>query len=112
MRPFFLHKSNNLNREYSIEKNYRGILSYNFTSRPVSVTPFKKIKLFKSKYFRLIKDFNFYLSPRSVSFNTDIYRSFNTVKIRNISNPNMLIEPTFDKSFILQSLSIKIHRKL
>ena len=100
--------NSDLNREYSIEKNYRGILSYNFTSRPVSVTPFKKIKLFKSKYFRLIKDFNFYLSPRSVSFNTDIYRSFNTVKIRNISNPNMLIEPTFDKSFIWnRNFSIK-----
>ena len=45
--------NSDLNKEYNIDKNYRGIISYNFNSRPKAITPFKKTKIFKSKIFKI-----------------------------------------------------------
>ena len=53
----------------------------------------------KSKYMRLIKDFNFNTMPKSFSFRTDLDRSYNETKLRNINNSNMLIFPTYNKFF-------------
>ena len=89
----------NINTEYNRTINYRGALTYNFNTQPKNIKPFSKIKFPKSAYFRLIKDFNFNTMPKSFSFRTNIDRNYNETKVRNLSNSNMLILPTYNKFF-------------
>jgi len=89
----------NINTEYNRTTNYRGALTYNFNTQPKNIKPFAKIKFPKSAYFRLIKDFNFNTMPKSFSFRTDIDRNYNEKKMRNLSNSNMIITPTYNKYF-------------
>ena len=92
--------SHDINTEYDILKNYRGSLNYIYNTRPKVVAPFRKSKgLLNKKAFALIKDFNFYYQPTSISFRTDMYRKYQANKTRNISEPNNIIEPTYDKEF-------------
>ena len=90
----------NVNTEYSIEKNYRGLFAYNFNNRPNLIEPFKKVKFLNGKALRLIKDFNFYLMPAQISYRTDLSRHYREVQARNLTNPNMIIPRTFDKEFL------------
>ena len=61
--------------------------------------PFKNVRFLNSPVLKLIKDFNFYLSPKSLSFRTDMSRLYNEIKTRNINNPYFLITPSFKKDF-------------
>ena len=89
----------NINTEYNRTKLYRGAITYNFHTTPKNIKPFAKSPLFKSKYTRIIKDFNFNTMPKSFSFRTDLDRHYNETKLRNINNSNMLIFPTYNKLF-------------
>ena len=92
----------NVNLERDLEKNYRGLISYIYNGMPPIVEPFKKSKskTLNSKYLRLIKDFNFYYMPSMFSITSDITRNYREVKSKNLDNPNLLIEPTYDKDFM------------
>ncbi len=85
--------------EIDLEKNYRGGLNYDYQAQPANITPFKSVKFLNKPAFRLIKDFNFYIFPKSVSFRTDLSRYYNEVKARNINNPYLRITPTYRKDF-------------
>jgi len=89
----------NIKTEINLEKNYRGGLAYNYQAQPANVAPFKNVKFLNSQVFRLIKDFNFYVFPKSISFRTDLIRYYNEVKTRNINNPYLRITPTYRKDF-------------
>ncbi len=93
-----IYKSNT-KTEIDLEKNYRGGLNYNYEAQPANVAPFKNVKFLNAPVFRLIKDFNFYVFPRSIAFRTDMNRYYNEVKSRNINNPYLKITPTFRKDF-------------
>ena len=92
----------NVNLERDLEKNYRGLISYIYNGMPPIVEPFKKSKskTLNSKYLRLIKDFNFYYMPSMFSITSDITRNYREMKSKNLDNPNLLIEPTYDKDFM------------
>lgn len=92
----------NVNLERDLEKNYRGLISYIYNGMPPIVEPFKKSKskTLNSKYLRLIKNFNFYYMPSMFSITSDITRNYREVKSKNLDNPNLLIEPTYDKDFM------------
>ena len=92
----------NVNLERDLEKNYRGLISYIYNGMPPIVEPFKKSKskTLNSKYLRLIKDFNFYYMPSMFLITSDITRNYREVKSKNLDNPNLLIEPTYDKDFM------------
>ena len=89
----------NINTEYNRTKLFRGAITYNYHTSPKNIKPFSKVNFGKSKYFRLLKDFNFNTMPKSFSFRTDLDRSYNETKLRNINNSNMLIFPTYNKFF-------------
>jgi cell surface protein SprA len=89
----------NTRTEIDLEKNHRGGLTYDYQATPTNVTPFKNVRFLNSPVFRLIKDFNFYLFPKSLSFRTDLSRYYNEVKTRNINNPYLKITPTYKKDF-------------
>ncbi|MFC2152644.1 cell surface protein SprA [Bacteroidota bacterium] len=89
-----------INTEYDVLKNYRGGFNYIYNSRAKNVVPLRKAKgLLSKKAFALIKDFNFYYKPSSISFRTDVFRKYQANKTRNIYDPNNIIEPTYNKEF-------------
>ena len=90
-----------INIEFNTSRNHRGALSYNFSQKPKNIKPFSKVKaLRKSKYLRLVRDFNFYLMPSRLSFKTDMNRTFTESKPRNTTGYDLLIDTVFAKSFI------------
>ena len=91
--------NSNTKIEIDVEKNYKGGLNYNYEAQPANAMPFKNVKFLNSPVFRIIKDFNFYVFPRSISFRTDLSRYYNEVKTRNINNPYLRITPSFRKDF-------------
>lgn len=90
----------NVHTERDLEKNYRGLLSYIYNGMPPVVEPFKKWKALHSRYWQLIKDFNFYYMPSMLSVTSDITRNYREMKSKNLDNPAFLIKPTYDKDFM------------
>lgn len=89
----------NVDLEYDEQKKYLGGIGYNFNNNPKNYKPFSKIKFFNPKVFALIKDFNFYLMPKLVSFRTDMFREYNSRLLRNKSQYDVIIEPTYLKKW-------------
>ncbi|MFA5817714.1 MAG: cell surface protein SprA [Bacteroidales bacterium] len=89
----------NTKTEIDLEKNYRGGINYDFEAQPANVMPFKNVGFLNSPVLRLIKDFNFYVFPKSLSFRTDLNRFYNELKTRNINNPYLRVTPSFRKDF-------------
>ena len=82
------------------KKTYKGALGYNFSINPKNITPFGKIKfLQKSKSLALIRDFNFYYLPKSLSFRTDLDRMYNETLMRDKTEARLIIEPNYVKTF-------------
>ena len=93
-----IYKSNT-KTEIDLEKNYKGGLNYDFQAQPANVMPFKNVRFLNSPVLKIIKDFNFYIFPKSLSFRTDLSRYYNEVKTRNINNPYLRVTPSFRKDF-------------
>jgi len=92
--------SRNIKTDHRIQRNIRGAFTYNYGTKPKPITPFKNVNWLNSKYLRLIKDFNFNLIPSQFSFRTDLNRNYYEQQLRNISNPNIILLPTYSKDFI------------
>jgi cell surface protein SprA len=90
----------NINTEYNLDKLYRGMFSYNFSSRSELVRPFKSVSLLNKGPLRLIGDFNFYPLPSQISFRTDLTRRYHEIQTRNLTNPQFLLPATFEKDFL------------
>lgn len=89
----------NVDIEYDQQQKYQGGIGYNFNNNPKNYKPFNRSKLFKGKAFALIKDFNFYLLPKLFSFRTDMTREYNKRLLRNKSQYEVFIEPTYLKKW-------------
>lgn len=85
--------------EYAIDKTYRGGLGYTYSTNAKPVQPFAKAKWAAPKYMQIIKDFNFYYKPKSFSFSTEMFRQYQEQKLRNKSTGDIIIRPTFAKSW-------------
>ncbi|MCM4173563.1 cell surface protein SprA [Arenibacter sp. TNZ] len=63
---------------------------YNHNFKPVTVEPFaKKDSLFTGKYLKWLKDLNLNVLPASVSLQSNINRSFNQQKFRDVFEPGV-----------------------
>ncbi len=92
--------SRNINTDHNLLKIHTGAITYNYNITPKNIKPFSKVKLFRKKAFRIIKDFNFYYSPSMIAFRTDMRKSYNEVLLRNIENSGVLLDETYDKQFV------------
>lgn len=90
----------NINTEYNIDKISRGMFSYNFNTRPKLFTPLEKVAFLQKGPLKLIGDINIYPLPAQISFRTDLYRRYNEIQTRNITNPGMILPKTFEKDFL------------
>ncbi len=90
----------NVDIEYDRRTTHVGGLGYNFSAAPKPVRPFDKWKLIsKSKWLRIVKDFNFYYMPKMLSFRTDLNKEFQEHMMRNKTNAIIILEPSFIKRF-------------
>ena len=89
-----------VNTEYNTDKTHRAMFSYNYSSRSQLIQPFKNVQFLQKGPLKLIGAFNFYPLPTQISFRTDLYRRYHEIQTRNITNPNFIIPPTFEKDFL------------
>ncbi|MDD2380079.1 MAG: cell surface protein SprA [Mariniphaga sp.] len=90
----------NVNTEFKIDKSYRGMFSYNYSSRPTIVEPFKNVGVLNKGPLKLVGDLNFYPLPTQISYRTDLSRRYNEMQTRNITNPMFILPATFEKDFL------------
>ncbi len=90
----------NVNTEFNLDKTYRGMFSYNYSSRPKLVEPFSKVNLLQKGPLKLIGDFNFYPLPTQISYRTDLSRRYHEIQSRNITNPDFVLPATYEKDFL------------
>ena len=76
--------------------------AYNIKSKPIE--PFKRMIKSRSKWFGLIKDFNFNPLPANFTFRTDLNRTFNETKVRDLDDGPYEIQPTYFKNFLWDRL--------
>ncbi len=89
--------------EKSLDQSVRVGATYDFSFQPKEIEPFKNVKfLGKSKYFDLLKDFNFNLLPTSISVNSNINRQYNEQIFRDITlGPDDIRLPTlYQRNFL------------
>lgn len=93
-------------RDFEIEnlvnKTVRAGANYAFNFNPIKIEPFKKNdSLFRGKYWKILKDFNFNLLPTSFTVNSDIKRQFNKQKFRDIDlgAGNIGLEELFRRNY-------------
>ena len=80
-------------------KSYRGGLGYNYAGNPKPVEPFAKAKWASKPALQIIKDINFYYAPKSIVFNTEMYRYYSEREMRNKSGGIINIVPTYSKQW-------------
>ncbi len=88
--------------ERSLQQNIRTGVNYNFAFQPLKIEPFKKNdSIFKSKHWKILKDFNLNLLPTNFSVNTEINRQFNSQKFREVAlaGNNIGIEELFQRNY-------------
>jgi cell surface protein SprA len=89
--------------EYNDVTKHRGVIGYNFAPQPKYITPFKNLfKKQKTKWFDLVKDFNFNLLPSQLTFRADIQRQFGAIKPRSLGGDKYQTPETYDKYLIFQ----------
>ena len=89
-----------INTEFNVDKTHRGMFSYNYSNRPKLIQPFSKVGFMNKWPFKLIGDFNFYPLPTQISYRTDLFRKNHETLTRNITNPNFILPPTYEKDFL------------
>ncbi|MCX6209147.1 MAG: cell surface protein SprA [Bacteroidetes bacterium] len=90
--------------ENKVDK-YRGTIGYNYQHTSKYIEPFKKLNKSKSKWFGLIKEFNFNLIPSTIGVKADINRQYGRF-IPRIVNTDLTgkykverVDTTYDKYF-------------
>ncbi|MGB0881472.1 MAG: cell surface protein SprA [Vicingaceae bacterium] len=89
-------KFRDINTEFDNQKTYRGGFGYSYGFKPKNIKPFKSIK---KKAFTLIKDFNFYLLPKQISFQTDVDRMYSERRARNNTGFDFALDTYYQKHF-------------
>lgn len=88
------------NTNYDKTQTWTTSLNYNYSFNAKPIMPFKKVKFMqKSKWWAIVRDMNFYLTPKNVSFGTDAMRNYNERQIRNNIVPDYEFKPVYLKQF-------------
>ena len=88
--------------ENALDQNVRAGVNYAYNFEPKPIEPFKKNdSLFRGKYWKIFKDFNFNYLPTSFTVNTDILRQFNKQKFREteLGGNNIGLEELYRRNY-------------
>ncbi len=91
------------NIAYDKTNTHKGALNYTFNNKPKAIEPFKKMKVMRKPYLRIIGDVNFYLAPTQIAMRTGMEREYNETLLRNsrlsITSAGEDYRPTYNKTF-------------
>ena len=85
--------------ENSIDQQNRTSLDYAYSFKPKTIEPFKKSKRLKSRYYQLLKDFNFNFLPSNVSFSSNIIRQYNRQQYRLVDVQGIGLEALYRRNY-------------
>nr|WP_321405747.1 cell surface protein SprA [uncultured Carboxylicivirga sp.] len=88
--------SRDIETDHLTDKSYRGVLAYNYNTKPKAIEPFNGIK---SNALALIRDFNFYLLPTQFSYRWELNRNYREQLLRNNTGSTYAPELTVSKDF-------------
>jgi cell surface protein SprA len=92
------NKHNPLVENDQLDEHTLGLgYSYNFKQK--AFEPFKKLIPQKKKYWQLLRDFNFNLTPSNFTFRNNINRTVGETQVRNIDEGAYKLEPLYFKFF-------------
>ncbi len=92
-------KYRDINTEFDNKKNYRGGFGYAFSNKPKNYKPFSKGKFASKKAFKLISDFNFFIAPKQLTFQTDMDRMYSERRTRNNTGFTFNLPTYYQKHF-------------
>ena len=87
--------------ERNVTTDHRGSFNYSYSFNPTPWEPFKDVKSVSK--LKWIKELNLYYLPQSWSFQTDMHRTFNHMKMRDFNleaSGNNNMDLTFSKDFM------------
>ena len=87
------YRSHDVDYQLNYKHQYKVAFNYSYNMRPKNYQPFKSNKI------KLIKEFNFYLLPASVSFKSEWDRTYKEQQRRNLSAYNFELPKTASKWF-------------
>ncbi len=88
------------NINYDRTKTWTGNLNYAYSFKAKPIEPFKKVKFMqKSNWWKIIRETNFYLTPKNVAFSNNVTRSYNERQVKNNLIPNFEFTPVYAKQF-------------
>lgn len=88
------------NITYDRTKTWTGSLNYAYSFNAKPVEPFKKVKFMqKSNWWKIVRETNFFLTPKNISFNNDVVRMYNERQIKNNLVPDFEFNPVYAKQF-------------
>lgn len=85
--------------ENSIDQQNRTSLDYAYSFKPKAFEPFKNSKKLKSRYYQLLKDFNFNFLPNNVSFSSNIIRQYNRQQFRLVDVQGIGLEALYRRNY-------------
>ena len=85
--------------EFNTRTTHKGGFGYAFGNNPKNYKPFSKTKIAKKKAFKWVKDFNFYLMPKQLSFQTDVDRMYSEKQSRNNTGFDFELPTYYQKHF-------------
>ena len=88
-----------IDTEFDTRKTYKGGIAYAFNNNPKNYTPFENVKMANGKQGKLIKDFNFYLAPKQISFQTEVDRQYTQRRARNNTGFDFELPTYYQKHF-------------
>jgi cell surface protein SprA len=100
--------------------NHKLGLGYTYNIKAKPIEPFKSVIRSRSKWYSLIRDFNFNPVPANFTFRTELNRIMDETKVRNVGDAIGDIQPTYYKNFtwmrdynmrweLTRSLSFDLH---
>ncbi len=92
--------SRDFNTRYDRTKVWSGGLNYNYAFSSKPIKPFDKVKFMKkSNWWALIRDMNFFLTPKNIAFGTNTMRSYNERQVKNNIVPDYEFAAVYVKRF-------------
>jgi cell surface protein SprA len=91
-------RKNPLVEQDDVVKHYAGV-GYSYSSQAKPWSPFKNVKLVKSKWLSLIRDFNINPLPSLLGFRADVNRQFGVFRPRSIGGSGYKVPETYNKYF-------------
>ena len=93
------YKFRDVDTQFDTRKNYRGGFAYAFNNNPKNFTPFSEAKFAEGKNSKFIKDFNFFLMPKQLSFQTEVDRQYTQRRARNNTGFDFDLPTYYQKHF-------------